>query len=235
MNNLFVSYILLFSIILILFFIANTILLKPNDKEHFLNIYQILNDSFKTKIKENDKNVSIHRKFNNFHELFHGFIKLTYINKNNIYTFYSFNYENKIFMKTIIDKKSNLFNIYDMSEDTLNKNNNKEQKIGSLVNKHHNQYILDLKKIYKFNHYFYISDNFKTIKIYNQFEHEFYQVKKTDDNYLLKIYSYHDEIGKINIDESKKSFKISCSKKHFKKISLFSYSLMIFICNNQLN
>jgi len=234
MNYLFISYILLFIIILILFFLINSILLKKNNKEHFLNIYQLLNDSFKTKIRENDKNISIHRKFNNFHELFHGFIKLTYVTKNHIFTFYSFNYENKIFMKTIIDKKSNLFNIYDMSEDTLNKNNNKEQKIGSLVNKHHNLYILDLKKIYKFDHYFEIKNNFQTIKIYNQYEHEFYQVKKTEDKYLLKIYSYHDEIGKINIDDSQKNFKISCSKKYFEKISLFSYSLMIFISNNQL-
>ena len=61
--KLYISVILIF----FLFYISNFYIL--NKKEHFINLYQYLNDNLEKKPKENNKDFTINRNFKKFNDL----------------------------------------------------------------------------------------------------------------------------------------------------------------------
>ena len=216
----FIYYILLLSIIFLVFYLSNKILIQ---KENFINIYEILNESLKKKIKENDKDFTIHKKFNNFHDIYLKNIFMTYKKKNKNFSFYLFNYEHKFFMKTEINNNFNNFDIFD-------ENNN---KVGFLINKHHNVYNLNLKKLNNYEYKFLIQNNYNQIKIFNELQYDIYYLKKYQNNKnKLIMCIFDEEIGYINHD--KQSFKFYIKDKYLNKVNLFCYALMIIVTNNQI-
>ena len=216
-----ISFVFGIIFIYLIFYFLNKYL---NKHEHFFNIYQYLNDGFEKNVKENTKNFSINREFNNFHDLFLKNIYMNYSNKNNNYIFYLFNYEKKLYMKCNINKYKNKFDIFDIN----NKN------LGTLLTNHHNIYKINLRNLYKKDYNYIILNNYEEIKIYNDFEYDKYYLKKNneDNNKKFKIFLFDKEIGHINKDE--KNFKFFINKKYLDKINLFSYALMIIITNNQI-
>ena len=216
--------IILFFITFIFYFINNNL----NKYEHFLGFYEILNNGFNKKIKENTistENIISNTskiKYKNMNDIFYSNIYLTYNENSNKYDFYIFNYEKKLFMSVNINKNKNNFDI-------LNQDN---QKVGSLNNRHHNKYIIDLQKLYKSNYIYVIQNNYNQIKIYNNFEYNIYYLKKNNDNQKkYKLYLFDDEIGYINNDN--KHYKFFIKNKYLKDVSLFCCSLIILITNNQ--
>jgi|SaaInlStandDraft_7_1057024.scaffolds.fasta_scaffold25853_1 hypothetical protein len=229
MNKIIILYIIL---LLLLFTIINNSL---NKHENFINIYEILNNGFNSnKIKENNKDICISKKFKNFHNLFLKNIYLSFHEKSKYFEFYMFNYNHKLFMKVNVTKDKKKFDIY--GEDN--------NKIGSLVKRIHNKYIIDLKKLYKHDFIFIINKNYQEIKIYNDFEYNYYYLKKdnnsnnsnngnNDDNkkHKYKLYIFEEEIGHINNDLQ--NFKFFIKDKYLDKINLFSYALMFLIIHNK--
>lgn len=211
-------------IITIIFIIINNYL---NKTEHFINFYQYINDSFNHKIKENNKDITISRKFTNFHNLFLKNIYLSYSENKNQYKFYIFNYNHKLYMNVTVKKNKTIFDIYD--EDN--------RKIGYLKNRFHNKYIIDLYKLYKNEYIYLIQNKYDQIKIYNNTEYNVYYLKKYKENnnknnvkkFTLNLFD--EEIGYINNDN--KNYKFFIKKDYLEKINLFCYGLIIFISNNQ--
>lgn len=226
-----------------------------DEKEHFLDFFQYVNDGFNPKIKENTEEttkIMNTNKINNFDDIFLKNIYLSYNETSKKYSFYILNYDYKLLMTTFVKKdKSN----FDIINNNINEqiNNQKMSKlelknkelIGFLKTKKHNSYILDLQKLYKNDYNFVILDNYKTIKIYTEFEYDVFYLKK---NLLkndgsgsgnssgsglnkYKLYVFNDEIGHVNYDN--KNYKISIKKKYLKYIYLFSYALIILISNNE--
>lgn len=223
--------------IFILYYISNYYILNNyrinNDlnKEHFINFYQYINDSLNPKIKENNLNQNSNiiqsnslneMKKNEINNIFLKNIYLSYTKKENIYNFYMFNYSQKLYMKVIINKKNDYFNIYDIHK----------KKLGFLIKKKHNKYIIDLNKLYKNNYIYAIENNYQQIKIYSDFEYNVYYLKKNDDPLKkYKLYLFDDEIGYINNDNS--NFKFYIKNNFLKYINLFGYGLIIIIINNE--
>ena len=206
-------------IILIIFYISNYLLRK---KEHFINIYQYINDKFDKNIKENNKDFTINRNFKKFNDLYLKNIYLSYQKKQKCTDFYMFNYEHKLFMKMNINVNQNNFDITDM-------NNN---KIGKLIKRYHNKYYIDLKKLYNYDYIFSIKNNYNEIKIYNDLEYNVFYLKKYDSiNKKYKLFLFDDEIGYIK--NYSNHFKFFIKNKYLEKINLFSYALAILIINNK--
>ena len=206
-------------LILIIFYISDYILKK---NEHFINIYQYINDKFDKKIKENNKDFTINRNFKKFNDLYLKNIYLSYHKKHKCTDFYMFNYEHKLFMKVNINVNQNNFDITDIDNN----------KIGNLIKRYHNKYYIDLKKIYKHDYVYTIKDNYNEIKIHNDFEYNVFYLKKYDStNKKYKLFLFDDEIGYIKNDGS--HFKFFIKNKYLEKINLFSYALAILIINNK--
>ncbi len=201
-----------------------------NKHENFINIYEIINNGFNpNKIKENDKDICISKKFKNFQNFFLKNIYLSFREKSNYFEFYMFNYNHKLFMKVNVTKDKKKFDIY--GEDN--------NKIGSLIKRIHNKYIIDLKKLYKHDFIFIINNNYQEIKIYNDFEYKYYYLKKdnndnNNDNkkHKYKLYIFEEEIGHINNDSQ--NFKFFIKDKYLDKINLFSYALILLIIHNKI-
>lgn len=222
--NSIIILIILCLITFIFYFINN----KLNKYEHFLGIYEILNNGFNKKIKENTINAqniksnTSNSRYKNMNDVFYSNIYLTYSEKYNKYNFYIFNYERKLFMSVNILKNKTNFDI-------LNQDN---KKVGKLMNRHHNKYIIDLQKLYKSDYIYVIQNNYNQIKIYNNFEYNIYYLKKNNDNQKkYKLFLFDDEIGYINNDD--KHYKFFIKSKYLKDVSLFSYALIILITNKQ--
>ena len=220
------KYTLIIIILITIIFIAVNKYL--NKTEHFLNFYQYINDSFNHKIKENNKNITISRKFTNFHDLFLKNIYLSYSENKNQYTFYIFNYEHKLYMKVNIKKNKSIFDIYDIDN----------KKLGYMKNRFHNKYIIDLNKLYKNEYIYVIQNKYDQIKIYNNTEYNIYYLKKykenDNNNKNIKKFTLHlfdEEIGYINNDG--KNYKFFIKKDYLEKINLYCYALIILISNNQ--
>lgn len=266
MNNCLLFFIILFFIIFIIFYFLNIQLSKlgnvnengyryeNDEKEHFLDFFQYVNDGFNPKIKENTeetKQIINTNKINNFDDIFLKNIYLSYNESSKKYSFYILNYDYKLLMTTIVKKDKSNFDIINnnINEQINNKELKNKEIIGKLKIKKHNNYILDLQKLYKNDYNFVILDNYNTIKIYTEFEYDVFYLKKNllknnvgsgsgsgseSENGLnkYKLYVFNDEIGHINYDN--KNYKISIKKKYLKYIYLFSYALIILISNNQV-
>ena len=262
MNNCLLFFIILFFIISLVFYFLNIQLSKlgnvnengyryendENDEnEHFLDFFQYVNDGFNPKIKENTeetKQIINTNKINNFDDIFLKNIYLSYNESFKKYNFYILNYDYKLLMTTIVKKDKSNFDIINnnINEQINNKKLKNKEKIGKLKIKKHNNYILDLQKLYKNDYNFVILDNYNTIKIYTEFEYDVFYLKKNGESgsgsgngnnglNKYKLYVFNDEIGHINYDN--KNYKISIKKKYLKYIYLFSYALIILISNNQ--
>jgi hypothetical protein len=270
MNNCLLFLIISLLIILLVFYFLNMQLSKlgnknkneyayrDDEKEHFLDFLQYVNDGFNPKIKENTEEttkIMNTNKMNNFDDIFLKNIYLSYNESSKKYSFYILNYDYKLLMTIFVKKDKSNFDIINnnINEeinkqiDNKEKNKNIELKnkelIGFLKTKKHNNYILDLQKLYKNDYNFVILDNYNTIKIYTEFEYDVFYLKKNllknndgsgnGNNGLnkYKLYVFNDEIGHINYDN--KNYKISIKKKYLKYIYLFSYALIILISNNE--
>ena len=284
MNNCLLFLIISLLIILLVFYFLNIQLSKlgnknkneyayrDDEKEHFLDFFQYVNDGFNPKIKENTEettkimntnkmntnkmntNKMNTNKMNNFDEIFLKNIYLSYNESSKKYSFYILSYDYKLLMTTFLKKDKSNFDIINnnINEEINQQIDNKEKKnknielknkelIGFLKTKKHNNYILDLQKLYKNDYNFIILDNYNTIKIYTEFEYDVFYLKKNllkenknnDNNGInkYKLYVFNDEIGHINYDN--KNYKISIKKKYLKYIYLFSYALIILISNNE--
>lgn len=213
------SQIIIFILIILIYYYANNLL---NKYEPFLNIYEIVNNQFKVKEKENNKNITITKKFKNFHDLFLKNIYLSYTENKKYFHFYVFNYEYKLYMKVNINKNNNNFDIRDINNKSL----------GHLINKHHNRYYINLQNLYKNDYFFLILNNYNTIKIYNNYEYNIFYLKKNNDELKkFKMYIFDEEIGYIHKDN--KNLKFHIKKKYLEKINLFCYALIIIIISNQ--
>jgi hypothetical protein len=261
MNNCLLFFIILFFIIFIIFYFLNIQLSKlgnvnengyryendeNDEKEHFLDFFQYVNDGFNPKIKENTeetKQIINTNKINNFDDIFLKNIYLSYNESSKKYSFYILNYDYKLLMTTIVKKDKSNFDIINnnINEQINNKELKNKEIIGKLKIKKHNNYILDLQKLYKNDYNFVILDNYNTIKIYTEFEYDVFYLKKNGESgsgngnnglNKYKLYVFNDEIGHINYDN--KNYKISIKKKYLKYIYLFSYALIILISNNQV-
>lgn len=214
--KLYISVILIF----FLFYISNFYIL--NKKEHFINLYQYLNDNLEKKPKENNKDFTINRNFKKFNDLYLKNIYLSYYEKPKNFEFYMFNYEHKLFMKININKIQNNFDIQDVDNN----------KVGKLIKRYHNKYFIDLKKLYKNEYIFSIKNNYNEIKIYNDFEYDIFYLKKFNSaNKKYKLFLFDDEIGYIKDDNN--HFKFFIKNKYLDKVNLFSYALVILIINNK--
>lgn len=210
----------IFLIVFIIFYLINNHL---NKYEHFLNIYQYINDGFNHKIKENTKDITISNKFKNFDNIFLKNIYLSYNEKSDKFEFYQLNYNHKLFMKINVKKDKSNFDILDLNNNLM----------GNLKNRHHNQYIIDLNKLYKNDYIFSVMNNYQQIKIFNHFEYNIYYLKKNDDNLKkYKLYLFDEEIGYINNEH--KNYKFFIKKDYLKDVNLFCYALIIIISNNQI-
>lgn len=218
MNKVIILYIIL---LLLLFTIINKSL---NKHENFINIYEIINNGFgKNKMKENSNDICVSKKFKNFRDLFLKNIYLSFNEKSTYFEFFMFNYEHKLFMKVTVNKNKKNFDIKD----------DENNQIGGLVKRMHNRYVIDLKKMYKYDYFFIIKSNYQEIKIYNDFEYNYYYLKKMNDNekHKYKLYLFEEEIGHINNDSH--NFKFFIKDKYLDKINLFSYALILFIIHNK--
>ena len=242
MNYLLILFISLLTI-LILFYFLNMKLsyLKKQKKEHFLNFLQYVNDGFNPKIKENTDNtkkIMDNNKFKNFDDIFLKNIYLSYSETSKKYSFYILNYDYKLLMTVFVKKDKSNFDIINnnINNEIHVKDLKNKEKIEKLKNKKHNNYILDLQKLYKNNYNFVILNDYNTIKIYTEFEYDIFYLKKNinnENNELkkYKLFVFNDEIGHINYDN--KNYKISIKKKYLKHIYLFCYALIILISNKE--
>ena len=223
--NILINILLICILIFILFFYFNKYLKNYNqfiEKEHFINIYQFLNDGFTKNMKENNQDISIKKDIINFDNIYYKNIYLSYSKKTNQCDFYLLNYQKKLFMKINLKKDKSNFDIYDENR----------KKIGFLKSRYHNKYIIDLFKLYKNDYIFYIINNYNKIKIYNDFDYNvFYLIKNNDELKKYKLLLFDEEIGYINSDNQ--NYKFFIKKDYLKYTSLFSYALIILIINKQ--
>ena len=218
-----IRLILINIIILFLFYYINKNIYQ---QENFITFYKFLNDSFekkKTVIKQNNKDISISKKYNNFNNLFLKNIYLTYTEKSNNFIFYIFNYEHKLIMKINIDKNMKKFDIFD----------EENQNIGKLIKTYHNKYYIDLQKLYKNDYKFIIKNEYKDIEIINDFDSKIYKLSKNDnnENILYKLMIYDEEIG--HIKNNNKYYKIFIKNNYLDNIYLYCYALCIIIINKK--
>lgn len=207
-------------IIFILFYISDHYIF--NNNEHFINIYQYMNQKLEKEPKKNTTDFTINRNFKKFNDLYLKNIYLSYYKKSECFDVYMFNYEHKLFMKIKINKDQNNFDITDSD------NNN----LGTLIKRYHNKYYINLQKLYKNDYIFLIKNNYNEIKIFCDFEYNIFYLKKFDSsNKKYKLYLFEDEIGYIKNDNS--HFKFYIKKKYLEKINLFAYALTILIINNK--
>jgi len=203
-------------IIFIIFIIINQYL---NNKEHFLTVFETLNEIISPKISnkqiiikdiKDDKNELI--KEENNHKNYIIYVekeeyknKIEYVFKNKL---------NKEFLKIKINNKQKIILT------TLN-----NRKIGKLISQKYNKYIFDFNLIYKKKYIFEIKDNFNVIKIYsfNKY-YTIYYLKRTNKN-KYECYLFDKKIGTIEKDNNE--YKIEFKKKYFKTFYLFSSAFIL--------
>ena len=216
-------YILLF-ILLLLVFVNRQ---KNINKEHFIGLYENLNQYFGN---DNKKDIKIidneqSKQLKNFHSLFLKNIYLTQIKNNKSWNFYflNFDYQPYLNIQCIFPLIKNKITIFDEK--------NKE-KVGFLKNQKYNKYIFDLQKLYKQNYIFEIQNNYEKIKIYGFYLDNIYYLSKTKDSKkVYKCYIFEKEIGYVNKDENSKNFKINIENKYIDQINLFGLALILIQLN----
>jgi len=205
-------------IILVIFIIINQYL---NNQEHFLTVFETLNEIVSPKVfnrkmivkdiksdkKESIKQETNHRNYIIYVEKEEYKNKIEYEFKNKL---------NKEFLKIKINNKQKMIL-------TTNKN----KRIGELISQKYNKYIFDFNPIYKKKYIFEIQDNYNVIKIYsfNKYYTIYYLKKINNDKY--ECYIFDKKIGTIEKIDNK--YEIEYDKVYFKKFYLFSSAFILMI------
>lgn len=216
---------------LILFILLFLVLIqrqKINNKEHFIGLYENLNQYYmnnknKKEIKIIDNNQS--KQLKNFHSLFLKNIYLTQIKNKKTWNFYFLNYKYQPYLKVQLKLPliKNNITIYDEKN---------QEQVGFLKNHKYNKYIFDLQKLYKKNYIFEIQNNYEKIKIYGFYlDNIYYLTKNKDIKKIYTCYLFEKEIGYVNQDEESKSFKINIENKYIDQINLFGLALILVQLN----
>lgn len=216
-------YIILF-ILLLLILINNQ---KKRNKEHFVGIYENLNQYFSNGKKKETKIISNEqsKQLRNFHSLFLKNIYLTQMKNKKTWNFYFLNYEYQPYLKVQLKLPliKNNITIYDEKN---------QEQVGFLKNQKYNKYIFDLQKLYKKNYIFEIQNNYEKIKIYGFYLDNIYYLKKSDElKKAYKCYLFEKEIGYVYQDKDSKSFKINIENKYIDQVNLFCLALVLIQLN----
>lgn len=203
-------------IILVIFIIINQYL---NNKEHFLTVFETLNEIVSPKISNKQMKVK-DIKVNKNELISEGTNQknyIIYVEKEEYKDKTEYNFKNglnKIFLNIKINKKQKII---------LTTPNNK--KIGKLISQKYNKYIFDFNPIYKKKYIFEIKNNYNVIKIYsfNKY-YNIYYLKRINKN-EYECYLFDKKIGTIEKDKSQ--YKIEFNKDYFKTFYLFSSAFIL--------
>lgn len=217
-------YVYIFLFILIILIIKNR---EINNKEHFIGLYENLNQYFdnnkKKEIKIIDSEQS--KELKNFHSLFLKNIYVSQLKNNKYWNFYLLNYNFECYLKIQIQLPliKNKINIFDEKKNKI---------VGFLKNQKYNKYIFDLQKLYKQNYIFEIQNNYQKIKIFGFYlDNIYYLTKKNDSKKTYCCYLFEKEIGYVIQDKNSKNFKINIENKYIDQINLFGIALALIQIN----